>query len=211
MMNSFFGYILLALSLSAPIGPVNAAQLDKGIRYGFWNAWLLGLGAMAADAAFMLLIYFGSAHVLQTPFIRSFLWTFGCFVLLYTGIESFKKAQTIQKTAAAGREPPSKSFVQGFLLTLGNPLSILFWLGIYGSILAETALHADPIIVLRNTCGIFLGILLWDFAMAGAASTFTRLASDAILTFLSRAAGVVLIAFGAYFGVQSFKLLFSTP
>jgi len=32
-----FGYIFLGLSLSAPIGPINAAQLDAGIKKGFWQ------------------------------------------------------------------------------------------------------------------------------------------------------------------------------
>lgn len=42
------GYVVLGLTLSAPIGPVNAAQLDKGVRGGFMPAWFIGLGAAAA-------------------------------------------------------------------------------------------------------------------------------------------------------------------
>ncbi|WP_309122105.1 LysE family transporter [Paenibacillus sp.] len=208
-MSTFLSYILLGLSLSAPIGPVNAAQLDKGIRFGFWNAWLLGLGAMAADAAFMLLIYFGSAHFLQTPFMRSFLWTFGCFVLIYTGVESFQKAKGIGNASKEqGKEAPAKSFAQGFFLTLSNPLSILFWLGIYGSILAKAAEAAKPMDMLVNSAAIFIGILIWDFTMATISSSFQKFASGGFLTFVSRAAGLALIGFGLYFGIQAFKLLF---
>ncbi|HZG57755.1 LysE family transporter [Paenibacillus sp.] len=210
-MSTFLSYVLLGLSLSAPIGPVNAAQLDKGIRYGFWNAWLLGLGAMAADAAFMLLIYFGSAHFLQTPFMKTFLWTFGCFVLVYTGVESFKKADAIQASKEHQKEAPAKSFAQGFFLTLSNPLSILFWLGIYGSILAKAAETEAPLDLLINSAAIFLGILVWDFTMASLSSSFSKFASGSILTFVSRVAGLALIGFGLYFGMQAFKLLFLTP
>ncbi|HZG78660.1 MAG TPA: LysE family transporter [Paenibacillus sp.] len=207
-MSTFLSYILLGLSLSAPIGPVNAAQLDKGIRFGFLNAWLLGLGAMAADAAFMLLIYFGSAHFLQTPFMKSFLWTFGCFVLIYTGVESFQKAKEIKATKQQEKEAPAKSFVQGFFLTLSNPLSILFWLGIYGSILAKASETAKPLDMLINSAAIFIGILIWDFTMAGISSSFQKFASGRFLTFVSRVAGLALIGFGLYFGIQAFKLLF---
>jgi len=112
-MSTFLSYILLGLSLSAPIGPVNAAQLDKGIRFGFWNAWLLGLGAMAADAAFMLIIYFGFAHFLQTPFMKAFLWTFGCLVLIYTGVEGFQKAKTVKASKQAKKEPRSNRSRRG--------------------------------------------------------------------------------------------------
>ena len=45
-MNTFLSFILLGLSLSAPVGPINAAQLNKGIHNGFLHAWLIGLGAM---------------------------------------------------------------------------------------------------------------------------------------------------------------------
>ena len=44
-MNIFFSYIILGLSLAAPIGPVNAAQLDHGIKNGFLHSWFVGLGA----------------------------------------------------------------------------------------------------------------------------------------------------------------------
>ncbi len=35
-------YILLGVSLAAPIGPVNAAQIDKGLKHGFLHSWLVG-------------------------------------------------------------------------------------------------------------------------------------------------------------------------
>ena len=35
-------YIFLGLTLAAPIGPVNSARLDKGIKDGFWHAWIVG-------------------------------------------------------------------------------------------------------------------------------------------------------------------------
>ena len=34
-MGIFLSYVFLGLSLSAPMGPINAAQLEKGIRSGF--------------------------------------------------------------------------------------------------------------------------------------------------------------------------------
>jgi len=85
-MGVLFSYVLLGLSLAAPIGPVNAAQLDRGIKYGFLHAWLVGVGAVLADGVYMLIVYLGLVSFINTPFIQTFLWLFGCFVLLYTGI-----------------------------------------------------------------------------------------------------------------------------
>jgi L-lysine exporter family protein LysE/ArgO len=207
-MSIFVSYILLGLSLAAPIGPVNAAQLDKGIRYGFLQSWLVGLGAMIADAVFMLLIYFGSAHFLSTPFLKTFLWLFGAFVLIYTGVESVKNADSILSKSDSKEESALKSFTSGFFMTLSNPISILFWLGIYGSILAKAAETHGAWDLLVYSSGIFIGIMLWDLTMAGFSSTFKRLASGGLLTFISRVAGLSLIGFGLYFGLQAVKLLF---
>ncbi len=90
MMNIFLSYILLGLSLAAPIGPINAAQIDKGIRHGFMHSWLIGVGAVVADGVYMLVVYLGVVHFLETSFMKTFLWSFGCFVLIYTGIETLR-------------------------------------------------------------------------------------------------------------------------
>jgi L-lysine exporter family protein LysE/ArgO len=207
-MNIFVSYILLGLSLAAPIGPVNAAQLDKGIRHGFLHAWLVGLGAMAADAIFMLLIYFGAVHFLSTPFMKTFLWSFGAIVLIQVGVESILKAGTVVSDSESRDEPATKSFYTGFFMTLSNPVSILFWLGIYGSILAKTAETYGKWELLLYSSGIFIGLLLWDFVMAIVSSTFHKYIGGGFLVFLSRAAGVSLIGFGFYFGWQAIELLF---
>jgi L-lysine exporter family protein LysE/ArgO len=208
-LNIFISYILLGLSLAAPIGPVNAAQLDKGIRQGFWPSWLIGLGAMAADAVFMLLIYFGSAHILGSPFIKTFLWLFGSFILLYSGIESLNNTSNIlSRSSRSNEESAIKSFTSGFFMTLSNPLSILFWLGIYGSILAKTAETYGAWDLLIYSSGIFIGLMLWDITMATVASLSSKLLSNDILMWISRIAGISLIGFGLYFGYQAVLILF---
>ncbi|OAO89102.1 hypothetical protein AXX17_ATUG04570 [Arabidopsis thaliana] len=195
-MNAFMTYVVLGLSLSAPVGPINAAQLDRGARFGFAQAWLVGIGAMAADLLFMLLIYFGVAHFLTTPFMKTFLWCFGAFVLLYTGIDSLRNLKRTH--GASVREAASNwsSLRSGFLMAMMNPLNILFWLGIYGSILADSMQNQPGSQVLWNTLGIFVGILLWDFVMATLASGFRRFSNQATLQGLSALAGLSLIGFG---------------
>ncbi|KXZ20075.1 amino acid transporter [Bacillus nakamurai] len=209
-MNIFLSYIVLGLSLSAPVGPVNAAQIDKGIKNGFWHAWVFGLGAMLADALYMILIYFGLSHFLTAPLVKTFLWLFGFFVLTYTGIETLKNIREAMNVRS-GRGKPAfyKTFGSGFFISLSNPLSILFWLGIYGSILAKTAESFNANQLLIYSSGILLGILIWDFCMAIAASTFRSLLHEKALRGLTVAAGLSLIAFGLYFGWQGIQLLIS--
>ncbi|MCA1055445.1 LysE family translocator [Rossellomorea aquimaris] len=207
-MSVFISYILLGLSLSAPMGPINALQLDKGIRFGFWHAWLVGVGGMAADAVFMLLIFFGLAQFVDTPIVQLFLWMFGFFVLVYTGLESVLKAgDASNQHKSSQNETKSKAFRTGFFMAISNPLSILFWLGIYGSILAKTSSHYEGWQILIYSMGIFLGITLWDFVMASVAAGTGRWFNPSIIRLISIISGIVLIGFGVYFGVQAARIL----
>ena len=90
-----FSYILLGFTLAAPIGPVNSARLDKGIKNGFWHAWIVGVGSMIADGFFMLLVYLGMVQFLEVPIIQIFLWLFGAFILIYSGVEDIINVNSI--------------------------------------------------------------------------------------------------------------------
>ncbi|RLQ94061.1 LysE family transporter [Falsibacillus albus] len=208
-MSLFFSYIFLGLSLSAPIGPINAAQLDKGMKYGFLHAWLLGFGAMLADLLFMMVIYYGGANFFTLPFMKSLLWSFGCFVLIYTGVESLKSAGVLLEEHQTDKESPLKAFSSGFFMAISNPLNILFWFGIYGSVLAKTAeLNHGRLSVFFHSTGIFVGIFLWDIAMALLASIFRNTINPSLLMFMSRTAGFILIGFGIYFGFHAYVQIF---
>ncbi|SES65897.1 Threonine/homoserine/homoserine lactone efflux protein [Oceanobacillus limi] len=206
-MNVFISYILLGLSLAAPIGPVNAAQLDRGIKGGFFPAWFVGLGAITADGLYMLIVYLGVVHVIDTPFIKTFLWLFGGFVLIYTGIESMIRANEVKASQDRNTEPLYKSFFAGFIMSITNPLTILFWLGIYGSVLAKTATDYGYQALIMYSIAIFIGLLAWDVAMAAVSSSFRKLLNDQILTFIAIVSGLALIGFGIYFGWQGVLLL----
>ena len=208
-MALFFSCIFLGLSLSAPIGPINAAQIDKGIKYGFFHAWLVGFGAMTADFLFMMAIFFGGSNFLAIPFMKTLLWCFGSFVLVYTGVESLKSAGALSDEVSTQPESFLKSFSSGFLMALSNPLNILFWFGIYGSVLAKTAeTSASKHEVFLYSAGIFIGIFIWDILMAMTAGLFKRSMNRQALRVISIAAGTVLIGFGIYFGWQAYKELF---
>ncbi|WP_027407698.1 LysE family transporter [Anoxybacteroides tepidamans] len=207
-MSAFLSYVFLGLSLAAPIGPINAAQLDKGIKSGFFYAWLVGVGAVVADAIYMFIVYLGVVRFINTPLVKTFLWLFGSFVLIYTGVESLLNAGNIVINNARSKESMLKSFVSGFFMSLLNPLSILFWLGIYGSVLAEAAAAYDERQLIVYSSAIFTGLLLWDVTMAAIASTFRRYLTARVLSVISLLSGLSLVVFGVYFGFQGIKTIF---
>ena len=111
-----FSYFLLGITLAAPIGPVNSARIDKGIKNGFFHAWVVGIGSMVADGIFMLLVYLGFVQFITIPYVQIFLWLFGGFVLIYTGIESIMKMQKISLDGYRTKDSLTRSFLTGFIM-----------------------------------------------------------------------------------------------
>ena len=199
----------MGLSLAAPIGPVNSARIDKGIKNGFWHAWIVGAGSMIADGCFMLIVYLGLNQFLTVPIIQVFLWLFGAFILLYTGIESILKMDKVNLSLYRSKESLLRSFLVGFIMSITSPLSILFWLGIYGSVLAQTAQTEGTGSLLIYSCMIFLGLTIWDLFMASLTSGFRKFLNLKMLKGISVISGLSLLGFGVYFGVKGIMLLLS--
>ncbi|MFD1677625.1 LysE family transporter [Alicyclobacillus fodiniaquatilis] len=201
-------YVLLGLSLSAPIGPINAAQLDKGMKYGFLNAWMVGLGAMTADVLYMLLIYFGLAKLFTLPGVKLLLWVAGSVILMYIGLETLLNLRRLKLSTVVAGESSARSFLTGFFMAVSNPMNFVFWFGIYGAILSKAAEQEDNAAFLGHSCGIFVGILIWDIAMALAASMFQQYANRRVLQTVSALAGLSLVGFAGYFAFQAQQALF---
>jgi L-lysine exporter family protein LysE/ArgO len=208
-MNSIFTYILLGVSLAAPIGPVNAAQLNTGIKNGFFHAWIFGIGALTADVLYMIMVYFGVGQFIDSPLVKTILWSFGCFVLTYTGVENLLTLHKIEIDLRFGKSIRlRRSLLAGFFMSLLNPLTILFWLGIYGSVLAETSQIFRGNQVIIYSLAIIVGVILWDTIMAFISSGARRFLSTTLLKIISILSSLSMIGFGVYFGIQAYQALF---
>ena len=203
-------YIFLGLTLAAPIGPVNSARLDKGIKNGFWHAWMVGAGSMIADAAFMLLIYLGLVQFLNIPMVQILLWLVGGFTLTYTGIESILQINKLKLHSNKSRKDSLfHCFMLGFFMSITSPMSIIFWLGIYGSILAKTAVSFGTSHLLIYSSMIFIGLTLWDLLVAGLTTGMRRYLNQKSLSIISVVSGLSLVGFGVYFALQGLRALFT--
>jgi len=200
-------YVFLGLSLAAPIGPVNSAQIDKGIKNGFFHAWIVGAGAVIADGIFMAVVYLGFTQFINIPLIQVFLWLFGAFVLIYTGMESITSGKKLTFSQTRNKDSLFSCFLTGFLMSITNPLSIMFWIGIYGSVLAKIATNYGPVETIICTSMIFLGLSLWDIFMASLSSGSRKFLHTNFLKIISYFSGISMIGFGIYFGSQGVKAL----
>jgi threonine/homoserine/homoserine lactone efflux protein len=195
--------IILGLSFSAMIGPVSIEVIKRGLKNGFLPAFLLGLGATAADTTYLLLIYLGLSNFFNIPVVKTILWFFGALILLYLGYlsikEYFDKIDLKKSNPKAGKN----SFITGYLMTISNPMTIVLWLGVFGAIIASSNQNLTKIVALLNTLTVIIGVLLWFFILSLLLHWGKRFINEKSINYISLIAGIVIIGFGLYFGYNA--------
>jgi threonine/homoserine/homoserine lactone efflux protein len=197
--------ILLGLTLAAPIGPVNLEIIKRGLNSGFKQAFLTGAGAMCADTTYLILIFFGLTSFLNFAFMKIFLGIAGSFILIYLGVMSardfFSSASQLKKSnkKRTNRRLFNSSFVTGYVLAISSPMTIVWWTGVFGALLAaQTIIHTN-ISAFFSCLSILLGCFLWVFFLATALHWGKKIINENITRRISLFAGIFLIGFGIYF------------
>ena len=202
--------ILLGLTLAAPIGPVNLEIIKRGLNSGFQQAFLTGAGAMCADTTYLILIFFGLTSFLNFAFMKIFLGIAGSIILIYLGVMSAK--EFFSKADATENKPHrlfKTSFVTGYVLAISSPMTIVWWTGVFGALLAAQTHTQTTISAFFSCLSILLGCFLWVFSLAAALHWGKKIINEKITRFISFFAGLFLILFGIYFLYRAVGLIIS--
>ncbi len=192
--------VLLGLSLAAPIGPVNLEIIKRGLKSGFKQAFLTGAGAMSADATYLTLIFFGLAAFLNIAPLKIILGFLGSFVLVYLG--SLSVREFFHKNAITENEPRrlfKNSYTAGYVITISCPITIVWWTGIFGALLASQAETQTSLSAYLSCLTILLGCFIWVIFISAALHWGKKIITDNFVRFISLIAGFFLIGFGIYF------------
>ncbi|WP_082232160.1 LysE family translocator [Halobacillus massiliensis] len=198
--------IVLGLSIAAPIGPINIEIIRRGIHQGFWPSLLVGAGGMTADLTIMYLMYQGLSEYLALNWVQIILLIFGAFVLTYTGIQSFLNRLDTEVESLEQRGGTSgliRPYLTGISLAAFNPLNLLFWLSIYGSVLSDSLKDDNILRAFYISSAIFIGIGLWNLNLALTVHFSKSMLKPGVLKLVTYAASLVLISLGLYFGYKA--------
>lgn len=197
--------VAIGLTVAAPLGPVNIAMIDRGLRQGFRGACLLGVGSTLSDLLYILIAYAGADPLSRQAWARILLFGAGALVLTWLGVGAIRSSlapavdpDRREPQSAPGRGP----FAAGVFITLLNPLTIASWLGILGAALAARS-RASAWVEVLFILALVAGCLLWILALSCALHYGRRLVQGPALRAVSVVAGITLIGFGASFAMKA--------
>lgn len=150
-LSSIVAGIALGLSLGVPPGPVNAAIAAAAARRSYVDGIKIGLGAMTADATYLVLTMIGVAVLLTGSLARDLISIIGGIILVYYAyatLKSYRRASEVPDGEKAG-----SSYLTGLVMGLTNPLGILWW------VTAGAAFVA--MFNVLGVAGFMLGLLAW--------------------------------------------------
>lgn len=137
--------MLLGLSIAAPLGPISILCIKKTLSSGFKPGLCCGLGAATADAVYGSIAGFGLSAL--TAFLvdyKTVLQALGGLFICYLGMKSLLEPPDTDSTAPNSPKSSLNSYIVTLLLTLSNPMTIIFSLA-YSAHLASFCLIAAPI------------------------------------------------------------------
>ena len=201
---NLYNGLIIGFSIAAPVGPIGILCIKRTLSSGLIIGLLSGLGAATADALY------GSIAAFGLTFISNFLlqhqiWLrlIGGAFLCYLGIKTFLSQPTISPSPV-NQNSLLSAYGSTFLLTLTNPLTILFFAGIFagfGLVEAGGGYSSAAITVL----GVFLGSSCWWVLLSGVTSLLRDRISFSSLRWINRISGLIILGFSiaAFISVYS--------
>ncbi len=206
-MNEIIRNVLLGISIAAPIGPSSLAVIQNGLRRGFLRAFLTGLGVTMADATILLVIYFGLSGFVRLPLFKVLIWTLGAIVLLFLGSQSLREAIGKIDLERARVSTTGNPLWVGYLVNISNPIAIIWWVGIFGSLLGASPGSAAKLGALLSSSTILIGILCWHSTMSVLTHWGKRFLNERTAKYILIIAGLALILFGIRFAYYAIRLV----
>jgi threonine/homoserine/homoserine lactone efflux protein len=186
------------LLLQIAVGPICFFIFQAAASYGFRNAEIGVLGVTLVDALYIVAAIFGIGTLLnKTNQSKVIFKYFGAFVLILFGSSNIAAAlnwNLIPSFQFGADMKDNHIFIKTLLLTLSNPLTIIFWSGVFSSKIAEGS--KDNVQIYSFGLGAVLSTLLFLTLIAFLGSILKTFISAGISDILNIGVGILLIFFG---------------
>ncbi len=191
----FIKGLIIGFSIAAPVGPIGILCIQRTLSNGNIQGLVTGLGAATADALYGFIAAFGLTFISDFLVDQSIYFRIiGGIFLCYLGIRAFSKKPSAQSNSLKNSTALS-AYGTTFFLTLTNPMTILFFAGVFAGLgIVSESIHyaAAGLMVI----GVFAGSAAWWLLLSGATGIFRHKISEGKMALVNKISGVVILTFG---------------
>jgi threonine/homoserine/homoserine lactone efflux protein len=208
-MTTAFHGLSTGFLIQFAIGPVFFFIVNVSLQRTLSDGIVAAAAVTVVDYLYISLAILGIGKLLVKDKNKLLMGIFGSTVLTLFGVimiaSAFAKCglQSSNVTAASSR---LNSFLSAFLLTISNPMTILFWTGVFSSTAAEKGYQRGELWIF----GIFAGLstLVFLSAIAVVFSSMRTAVPNGIIFLSNCIVGSILAAYGV---IRFAKLIRRAP
>lgn len=128
MKNIYLDGLKFGLLLQLAVGPMCLMVFNTAKNFSFLVAMTLVLAIALVDAFYITLANFGVSKILDKKAFKTVFSVVGAIILILFGANIALSVFGINLIPSLNLTPTSSSiFIQGLILTLSNPITIVFW------------------------------------------------------------------------------------
>lgn len=185
------------LLLQFAVGPMCLIVFQTATAYGFFKGLSVVFAIALVDALYIALSCVGVAAVMNRPGVQKTVKLIGCIVLVFFGLNTIFGAfhRNLLPDIALFPDVTGRSlFMKGLVLTASNPLTIIFWSGMFSTQMIENNWKKEQLFFFAAGCVMAtIGFLTGVSFIGSIASGFLP---AVLIQVLNAVVGFVLIGFG---------------
>ncbi len=205
-MTSVFQGLKFGMLLQLAIGPISLLIFKIAGNRGFGQAMSGTAAVVIVDSLFILLAILGVASFIGKERTRKIFNYVGAAIIALFGLAIILEIFGIHimpKIGITGSSGGSGSFVEAFVLTAANPLTILFWAGVFTTKITEGKLVGLKVYLFGLGCALSTLIALTAVAVLGTISgTYLP---EMLINLLNFMIGAVLLLFALRMLIRELK------
>lgn len=194
-MKRYFEGLRFGLLLQFAVGPMCLMVFNTAQNTGFLVALSLVIAIASVDAFYILLASLGASKLLGNKKIEKIVKILGAIVLIIFGLNIILGVFGINIIPGLNLKPnSSNAFIQGIVLTLSNPITIVFWGSVLTTKIVEENFRKKELIVFST--GLVSSTLLFLTIIAILGTILSNFIPDIVSKTLNIAVGIIIICFG---------------
>lgn len=193
--KQYINGLKFGMLLQLAVGPMCLMVFNTAKNSGFIIAMALVAAIALVDAFYILLAGFGASKLLEKKGIKNAVKIIGALVLMLFGLNMVLGAFGINLIPGLNLEPNTANiFIQGLILTLSNPITIIFWGSVLTTKIIEDHLKKNELILF--SIGLVSSTIFFLTAVALLGTVLSSFIPDTVLNILNAIVGLIIIFFG---------------
>lgn len=201
--------VVASFIVSVPIGGVNVAVFQATLNHSRRAGYLIGFGAITAEAIYCAIPLFGLTPILEGTGIMDILYLVFIPALFLMGIWSIKnrnkKPKGDSESGVSAHNRTGKGyFIYGFFLCLSNPMTLFFWIQAVVLLRQQNVINDQWDQILAYYLGVPVGTWLLYFGFVQAAAITRKKINDIWHSRINLTIGIIFICLALYLSVSYF-------